>query len=173
MMKDQLEDFVGSNRSAFDDKVPSEKVWGRISRQLFGRQERWSALLYWRAAAILFMGLSAYLLYSQHTETRDNRLALNEFKNVESYYSLEISNKMEMIENFPGVDSGLNGFTHDFTQLEAMYEVLKEEMKVRPSKKVKDALVLNLLVRMDLLNKQLEKLEKDSEQDEESERVSI
>ncbi|HEX5171206.1 MAG TPA: hypothetical protein VFW11_18645, partial [Cyclobacteriaceae bacterium] len=49
--------------------------------------------------------------------------------------------------------------TNDFRQLEAMYLVLKEEMKIRPSKKVKDALVLNLLVRIDLLNQQLHKLE--------------
>jgi hypothetical protein len=41
-----------------------------------------------------------------------------------------------------------------------MYMVLKEEMKSRPSQKVQDALVLNLLVRIDLLNQQLYKLEK-------------
>lgn len=60
---------------------------------------------------------------------------------------------------------GLNGFTHDFQQLEAMYLVLKEEMKVRPSQKVKDALVLNLLVRIDLLNQQLHRLEEREEED--------
>ena len=53
---------------------------------------------------------------------------------------------------------GLNGFTQDFKQLEAMYMILKEEMKSRPSEKVKDALVLNLLVRINLLNQQLYKL---------------
>jgi hypothetical protein len=42
-----------------------------------------------------------------------------------------------------------------------MYNVLKEEMKTSPSQKVKDALVLNLLVRIDLLNQQLHKLEKE------------
>jgi hypothetical protein len=40
-----------------------------------------------------------------------------------------------------------------------MYHVLKEEMKSHPSQKVKDALVLNLLVRIDLLNQQLHKIE--------------
>jgi hypothetical protein len=54
----------------------------------------------------------------------------------------------------------LNGFTQDFQQLEAMYLVLKEEMHTHPSQKVKDALVLNLLVRIDLLNQQLHSLEK-------------
>jgi hypothetical protein len=60
-------------------------------------------------------------------------------------------------------NEGLNGFTRDFEQLEAMYMVLREEMKTRPSEKVKDALVLNLLVRIDLLNQQLHKLEEGHE----------
>jgi hypothetical protein len=40
-----------------------------------------------------------------------------------------------------------------------MYQVLKEEMKIHPSQKVKDALVLNLLVQIDLLNQELHKIE--------------
>jgi hypothetical protein len=39
--------------------------------------------------------------------------------------------------------------------------ILKEEMKSQPSEKVKDALVLNLLVRINLLNQQLYKLDKE------------
>ena len=46
-----------------------------------------------------------------------------------------------------------------------MYQVLKEEMKIHPGQKVKDALVLNLLIRIDLLNQQLHKIEKGAEQD--------
>jgi hypothetical protein len=57
-----------------------------------------------------------------------------------------------------------------------MYLVLKEEMKTRPSQKVKDALVLNLLVRIDLLNQHLQRLEEeevdpeDPQQEKKSER---
>ena len=65
-----------------------------------------------------------------------------------------------MIDGFQKSE-GLNGFTQDFQQLEAMYMILKEEMKNTPSQKVKDALVLNLLVRINLLNQQLYKLEKE------------
>jgi hypothetical protein len=65
-----------------------------------------------------------------------------------------------MIDDFKK-NEGLNGFTQDFQQLEAMYMILKEEMKTQPSQKVKDALVLNLLVRINLLNQQLYKLDKE------------
>ena len=72
----------------------------------------------------------------------------------------EISEKVELIDGFQK-NEGLNGFTQDFQQLEAMYMILKEEMKSRPSQKVKDALVLNLLVRINLLNQQLFKLDQE------------
>lgn len=160
-MKDQLEDFVRRNRPAFDDRAPSPKVWKGIERSLGLSLPSWkSPLFLWRAAAIFFMALSAVLLTPRQTATVENAQALKEFSDVEAFYNQQISNKVELIGEFTDND-GLNGFTHDFQQLEAMYLVLKEEMKARPSRKVKDALILNLLVRMDLLNQQLHKLEKD------------
>jgi hypothetical protein len=77
----------------------------------------------------------------------------------------QIAMKESLIDDFRQTE-GLNGFTMDFKQLEAMYSVLKEEMKVRPSQKVKDALILNLLVRIDLLNQQLHKIETQEETEE-------
>lgn len=158
-MKNNLEDFIQANRSAFDDKQPSDSVWHRIRTELFGSETSGSGLIYWRAAAILFMGLSAFLLFSKFSETRHDKLVMNEFEDVESFYVREIDNKVEIIKTINGSEAVLNGFTHDFNQLEAMYEVLKDQMKTNPSKQVQDALVLNLLIRIDLLNKQLEKFE--------------
>ena len=94
---------------------------------------------------------------------------MKEFTDVETFYIQQISEKTELIDEFQRQE-GLNGFTRDFQQLEAMYLVLKEEMKSRPSQKVKDALVLNLLVRIDLLNQQLHKLEKDYKTDDAEEK---
>jgi len=173
-MKDQLEDFIHQNRPAFDDKEPSPKVWNAIESSLGLRGSSWvRPVVLWRAAAVFFMALSGYLLIPKEPGKEANALALKEFSDVEAFYVQQISNKVELIDEFKGND-GLNGFTHDFQQLEAMYLVLKEEMKSRPSEKVKDALVLNLLVRIDLLNQHLkrleEKLEPQSENREKTER---
>jgi hypothetical protein len=159
-MKNNLEEFIRSNRAAFNDQEPSSNVWRRVRHGLFGVAES-KILMYWRAAAIFFMALSALLVYPKLSETREKKVVMNEFNDVESFYVREISSKLEMIEDFTDGEF-LNGYTNDFKQLEAMYEVLKDEMRTRPSKKVKDALVLNLLVRMDLLNRQLEKLENEN-----------
>lgn len=159
-MKDQLEDFVRKNREGFDDKEPSEKVWSRIDSTLFQKKNPglWNSVVLWRAAAVIFMVLSIYLFVGKMSPAPRNTTALNEFSDVERYYIEQISHKTQLIEEFQK-NEGLNGFTHDFQQLEAMYMVLKEEMKNRPSQKVKDALVLNLLVRIDLLNQQLQRLD--------------
>lgn len=162
-MKEPLEDFIGRNRSAFDDKEPPERVWSNIEKALPARSAGiWNSLFVWRAAAVIFMALSVYLLIPEKRDGKDNSAFLktnNEFNDVEAFYFQQISEKVEMIDEFQK-NEGLNGFTQDFQQLEAMYMVLKEEMKTRPSDKVKDALVLNLLVRIDLLNQQLHQLEK-------------
>jgi hypothetical protein len=165
-MKDRLEDFIRENRAAFDDKEPSEKVWKNINASIaFRRTGVWNSLALWRAAAVIFMVLCGYLLIPKNTQqTIAAKNVASEFDDVEAFYIRQISEKVEMIDEFQKSE-GLNGFTHDFQQLEAMYMVLKEDMKTRPSEKVKDALVLNLLVRIDLLNQQLHKLEQEYKKD--------
>jgi hypothetical protein len=159
-MKDPLEEFVRQNRADFDDKEPSEKAWARIERTIGFRSYRlWDSVVLWRAAAVVFMALSGYLLIPQSKTSIQGSSAQNEFKDVEEFYFKQISEKVGMIDEFQKSE-GLNGFTQDFQRLDAMYMVLKEEMKTSPSQKVQDALVLNLLVRIDLLNQQLYKLEK-------------
>jgi predicted nuclease with TOPRIM domain len=158
-MNDSLENFINQNKAAFDDKEPSEKVWKGIHQKLFSSPGLWNSLPMWRAAAAILFGVCAYLLVPKFAETKEKHLALNEFKDIESFYITQISEKVDLLKEYEENETGLNGYTNDFQQLEAMYQVLKEEMRTRPSQKVKDALVLNLLIRIDLLNKQLHKIE--------------
>jgi len=162
-MKDRLEEFIKKNRQSFDDKEPSEKIWRNIEGSMkFNNKSFWNSVVLWRAAAIVFMVLSGYLLIPK-SETKKpvtDVASATEFNDVEAFYVQQISEKVELIDGFQKSD-GLNGFTQDFKQLEAMYMILKEEMKTTPSQKVKDALVLNLLVRINLLNQQLYKLEQE------------
>ena len=168
-MKDKLERFIDQNRTSFDDKEPAEKVWSNVEQSLpSSRKNLWNSLTVWRSAAVIFMALSAYLFIPRISGGGEkNEQVLREFNDVEEFYIQQIADKVQLIGQFRESD-GLNGFTQDFHQLEAMYMVLKEEMKARPSKKVKDALVLNLLVRIDLLNQQLHKLDQGEEGDMES-----
>jgi hypothetical protein len=165
-MKDSLENFISQNKAAFDDKEPSENVWKGINQKLFNAPGLWNSLTLWRAAATILFGVCAYLLMPKFTETKEKAIAMNEFKDIESFYITQISEKVDLLKEYDENETGLNGYTNDFQQLEAMYQVLKEEMRNRPSQKVKDALVLNLLIRIDLLNKQLHKIEQQESETE-------
>lgn len=166
-MKDQLEDFIRQNKAAFDDREPSERNWSKINGKLFTKFSLWNSVNMWRAAAIILLGVCIYLLLPRLLDRKENAMALSEFKDIESFYISQIANKVDQINDSRNAE-GLNGFTHDFQQLEAMYQVLKEEMKTHPSQKVKDALVLNLLVQIDLLNQQLHKIEAGEEHGEDA-----
>ena len=179
-MSDRLKDFIDENRNAFDDKAPSDKIWNNIDKTLFPTSTRaawYNSLTLWRAAAVVFMALSAYLLIPKITSpqnqiAKEHEVVMSEFTDVEKFYVQQISEKVQLIDGFDKGE-GFNGFTKDFQQLEAMYNVLKEEMKIRPSQKVKDAMVLNLLVQIDLLNQHLHKLEKESKGEGEKPEVNI
>jgi hypothetical protein len=159
-MKYRLEDFIREHRAEFDDKEPSEKIWTQIDKGTFGKKKTFlTAVSIWRAAAIIFFGLSTYLFFAnQYTEKKQVSKLQTEFKDLESFYGDQIAEKVEFIDK---LDTGYEDdqFTQDVQKLDAMYEVLREEMKSSPSEKVKDALILNMLIRIDLLNQQIQKLE--------------
>jgi len=161
-MKDGLKNFIDKNRSAFDDREPSEKIWNAIEPALAGMRQRsmWNSVSLWRAAAVLFLGLSVYFFMTRTTpvQGKERALAQGEFIDLESFYSSQIAEKVALINDIDATGESAP-YTQDFQKLDAMYQVLREEMKNRPSEKVKDALVLNLLVRIDLLNQQIKKLE--------------
>jgi hypothetical protein len=159
-MKDPMEDLFRNQRDAFDDKTPPDRVWARIERNLFGtsRVSLWNSVVIWRVAALVLLGLSAYLFIAPRLPLRvEDALAQKEFIEVESFYAAQITEKASMIQRDDGFAE--DGLTADFEKLEAMYAVLSEELKKHPSQKVKDAMVLNMLVRIDLLNAQLQRQE--------------
>ena len=167
-MKKSLKEFIHRNRAAFDDKTPREKVWKKIEAQLPQMKlvSLWQSVALWRVAAVLFMGLSVVLFLSEQGKPKENKQAYQlqgEFKDLENFYSGEIAKKVALIDDFGGSFAG-EQFTQDFEKLDAMYQVLRDEMSVRPSEKVRDALILNILLRIDLLNQQIKKLEETKEE---------
>jgi hypothetical protein len=164
-MKDSLKEFVEQNKPAFDAHQPPESSWKQIEMKLPPRRfHLWNSVILWRSVAILLMGVSAYLFMTKpvvKSSTGESVQLSGEFKDLEFYYSNQIVEKKELVSQIQS-DTGFteDEVTQNLKKLEAMYQVLKEEMEKRPSQDVKDALVLNLLVRIDLLNQQLNKLDK-------------
>ncbi|MBL6449485.1 hypothetical protein JMN32_24450 [Fulvivirga sp. 29W222] len=164
-MSDQFNEFIRQNRHEFDDMEPTDKVWSGVYKGLnssVSRQYNWV----WKAASILFFITSSVLFYQLNYGGEPKSAAFNkesvndEFLSVESFYVQKISEKKELIYDFEESNVMVDeAFEQDLQKLDAMYEVLKDELKSNPSKKVVDALILNLLVRVDILNKELQELE--------------
>lgn len=172
-MKDSLKEFVKKNREGFDAQTPPESAWHKIETSLprVTKLVFINSLSFWRAAAIILLGLSSYLFFDKSNVKPEKQdvAALQGFNDLESYYSLQIKEKMTLVNRFQS-QTGLteDDVTQNLKKLEAMYLVLKEEMKNRPTQDVRDALVLNLLVRIDLINQQLNKLDHPQKEEQKS-----
>lgn len=178
-MSDQLENFIRENRQSFDDKEPSKNVWQKIYKDLNTQNSQRYTWL-WKVAAVLFFATSAVLFYQLNYSGESRSLALSkqqvkeDFLSVESFYFQEISEKKELIYDFEESNMKVDeAFEQDLQKLDAMYEVLKDELKNNPSKKVVDALILNLLVRVDILNKELQELEEYANKEKEDDQVNV
>ena len=165
MSKDRFEQFVRKNRAAFDDQEPREKVWQGVMSDLDAdlpvrRLKR--QLWYWKAAVLFLLAISGFLLWGLMVQpvSQQSRLAqaTKDFIEIEAFYFKQISEKKELLYHHEDM-LGDVAFELDLQKLDAMYQVLKTDLNQRPSKEVVDALILNLLVRVDILNKELEKLE--------------
>jgi hypothetical protein len=171
-----LKKFVDQHRAEFDNREPGEEAWKKIDAELKDGKKAslWNNVALWRAAAVLFLGLSVFFfLTGNNSLAKRSEVAeiQTEFQDLESFYTDQIAEKVSLIgdiESFEGDDQ----YSQDIQKLEAMYQVLREQMKSQPSQKVKDALILNLLVRIDLLNQQLKKLE-DSRKDEREQQSDV
>lgn len=164
-MKDSLKDFINEHRKEFDGQQPSGKIWSNIENRLPGKSvSLWSNLQVWRIAAALLLSLSVYLILAQHDKqsNRSDQAKLQvEFNDLENFYNGQIADKVELISTIKDFNDE-ETFVQDLERLDAMYQVLREQMKTHPSEKIKDALILNMLIRIDLLNLQIKNLE-DSE----------
>ncbi len=160
-MKESVEDFIRKNRPAFDYGMPREGVWHRIESSLSIRGW-WHPVSLWRAAAVLLLGVSILLYIVPGRPGQQAASIRTEFADLEEFYIHQITEKVSLIS---AMDETIvqDDFTQDLQRLDAMYDVLRNEMERRPNPEGRDALVLNLLVRIDLLNRQLKDLEDNSE----------
>ncbi len=175
MKKDSLKNFIAGHRQEFDDKQPAEKNWTKIESKLPGKHiDLWNNVRVWQIAAMFLLTLSAYLIITRTASqplVADRAKLQVEFMDLESFYNGQIADKIELISTIKEFNDQ-DSFTQDFEKLDAMYQVLREQMKAHPTEKIKDALILNMLVRIDLLNQQIKSLE-DSEREGETGDVTI
>ncbi len=176
--KKTLEQFMKDEKGAFDTELPPSTVWDTLNKQLeHVDEEKRSVRLaslssryqgWWKAAAVFFFATSVYLFFQTSVDSRPEISSANVpvvahegFSEVEMYYTGLITETQEQIDRHAAQGDAMGvEFKEDLKKMEAMYLVLKEEMNQNASEKVVEAVILNMILRIDMLNEQLKMLQK-------------
>lgn len=159
-MGDQLEDFVQSNREKFEDKHSAENLWERIESDL-DQNTSVGTNTWWKVAAVIFLVSTMALTVDRFTAEEETQI-VNEyhqdFSQAEAFYTSLIEEKRNEILAY---DSELvASFSNDLTELDDMYAELKRVFEVQlADEKLIGAMISNLQLRIQILNRQLEILE--------------
>ena len=169
-MGDQFEKFIMENRSAFDDAEPSEKIWNSIDQKLEKKTVPMNII--WKVAAVLFLVSTVVLLIDRKAPTIEMGPMLSqEFVEAEDYYVTMINQRKELIREQLSPEEE-KAFLTEINDLDAMYLELKETYQSNASsERVMDAMINNLQLRLAILNRQLEILEKIKGQNHENEHI--
>lgn len=182
-MKDKLEDFIQSHRQQFDDLDPRPETWDKI-RQSLNQDKKKDYTWVWKIAAAVFLCLSVGLAVERSMQVDNSQMAVadeqslvpgtKELKEVETYYAQLIGKKraeIELVIERKGL--GDVELLKDMEQLDAMYLKLKKDLKRNQNdERLINAMIQNLQLRVEILNKQLKILERISKQ-EEDEKISV
>lgn len=177
-MRDNLEDFFKENKKEFDTLEPSNDLWSKVESNLEKTNELHDYSWVWKVAAVLFLISTLVLLFRNdnlEVEQIEEQISSNEGYNselieVEGYYTKMISSKEKEIAKYnlsnPELLVGMNS-------LDSMYTDLKNNLKVnQKDDRLINAMIRNLQLRVDILNKQLNILEQ-IKMIEKDEKVSI
>ena len=185
-MKDKLKDFIETHRSAFETNELPESLWHQLEARLdtagskpdakilpLGSSRMSQALVFKLAAAVLLLlvaGLGTYILvrekqFSQLAAGQRNPQPAAtenispELRQAETYYTRLISEKQTQLRQLDPQEA--NYCTLDMQALDKEYTELKKQLlQDANNEQITDALLRNLQIRMQILNRQLEALQK-------------
>ena len=174
---DNLEKFIKQNRNEFDTEDPRDELWGEINGELQksgAHFSRSSGAKMWRAAAVLLLLTTSWLVFDklskEHVEaqsTTENGY-FSEFQEVEKHYMTLVSEKKKLLEKSAEDDPEYKKeFLKELENLDSQYNGLKENLKFGNPEEIINALIINLQLRVEILNRQLEVIEELNKKEDE------
>lgn len=168
-MNDRLKHFIENNRERFDVHEPPGNVWKNIEKEFFPRRNYFPRLLpaLKVAAAIAVLLVASFFAVRQMirlVEPEDNivrNINPGAAKQQAQYISL-IEIKRSELRQLQKTEPELYAeFADEIEKLETGYSSLKSELVIAPDQAlVLEAMIQNLRHQIDLLNRQLEIIEK-------------
>ena len=167
MKTDRLEEFIKSNREAFDQYEPSDKVWEQISKSKQKSKTITFTAYFLRVAAVIAVALIFSVVVIKTNKFNSDELALQnddpellELIEAEAYYAGQVNEKMDEIRKcyvtFPEIK---NEVEMDLNELEEMYNTLKTDLKENISNKaVIEAMIENNRFRLKMVDQVLDQI---------------
>lgn len=164
---DNLEKFISENRKAFDDEVPSLKVWAAIDRLAHQKEARQLRLLknLRLAAAIavlLITGAAAGNFISQVNQRNSTMAILQEtapeFFEMEEYLQNQINHRVNQLASYNPDAQVLQ----DLDQIDQAMSELKKELRLAPKgqeQEIVENLIQNYQTKIAILERVLEKIQ--------------
>ncbi len=169
-MKAHLKTFISTNRTAFDDATPPTDLWLRISDELdrgttptrrIPATPKSSIGHVLKIAVVTFLvgtaGLAIYFYGKQQAYEDYGRVSPALAAEQQAYIQLVTQKKDSITYMATANPALLNEFTDALHQMEANYELLKQEFAKSPNKELTlEAMIRNLQAQIDVLSRQLQ-----------------
>ena len=163
-MDDRLEKYIKSHKTEIDDKSPRKDLWMDIEKELnHNTKQRHipKSVMFWRAAAVILLLITSWLAFEKLDQNSVEKESLKvaelspQLLEAETFYISLISQKREEIKMMSQKYDLGRDFTNDIDVLDSMYSVLKKDMNHGNEENLVDAMILNLQLRIEILNQQL------------------
>lgn len=171
-MSKGLEDLIKMNRAEFDDLEPSADLWGRIEKRLppqFNETQKRETktfslgfVLRVAAAVIIVMGISfAFYLHNSRKNNVDLAAINPEYAQQQIHYTSLIETKRTELKSIEKTDPALyKEFNSEITKMDSTYKQLNGELLSSPNQeRVLRAMIRNLEIQTQVLNRQLQVIE--------------
>ena len=170
MMSNKLKIFVSDNRKAFDDEMPSDKVWQNIESSFTEKKKKHFILtpLYkWSMAAAAMLLIAVGIYFSTNKKTVESAIAIvtepdmnklaPEYAPQMNQFVKMIDSKQEELKTLAKEQPELyQEFTTAINQLDSSYNTLKNQLSATPNREMLlEAMIQNLQLQLNVLNQQL------------------
>jgi hypothetical protein len=163
-MDDKLEKFIKSHRAEMDDKNPKRDLWAGIESEISQQprqRNKSKSVVYWRAAAVFLLLITSWLVidkvyqYSDGNGTVEVAAVNPQLLDAENFYISLIDQKREEVKIMSEKYDFGGEFLSEIQLLDSMYTLLKKDMNNGNEEVLVDAMILNLQLRIEILNQQL------------------
>ncbi|MFM9074886.1 MAG: hypothetical protein ACKORJ_04870 [Bacteroidota bacterium] len=142
-MSDNLKSIIDQNRQKFDHLHPRIETRRQVLKAVINHTV--VPIIVWKAAAVLFFASTLYLGLDRLDDgAAGDKAEFSGFREVESFYKGELNRRVSWLEEAGNYDLA----SRELIELESMYEVLYEQWTISPTKRLQDAMTLNLIVRV-------------------------